>query len=229
MSDMEMDDIEDEARLFISRNYTPRTRVEKSKHTEIEKKRRAFLRECLDRLKEVVPLDRDVPRFTIHRLLVKSQQYIKTLERRHGEYRLQLRGLESRNQMLKRRVCELEKTTNFPSVATSQNPHATDSKLQTTKALSPLKVKVDLPRTIKVLGNTKENFQPRVLPLNHYQQLTAPPRKKFLTVKIHKRFPSSLPHMMASVVVPRSHHSVESGESSSSSVSSSAVCTTAQS
>jgi len=90
-------------------NQGHRNSVEKNKHTEVEKKRRAYMRECLESLKNVVPPDRDTHKLTIHRLLIKSKEYIKTLERRHIEYQRQYSIIEHRNINLKGILAELEK------------------------------------------------------------------------------------------------------------------------
>jgi len=84
-----------------------RNQIEKNKHTEIEKKRRAYLRSRLDRLKVVVPSDRNAARFTIHRLLIKSKEHIQTLERRALDYEANRDKLKLRNTELKNRMQEL--------------------------------------------------------------------------------------------------------------------------
>ncbi|XP_077992361.1 max dimerization protein 1-like [Glandiceps talaboti] len=52
----------------------------RSTHNELEKNRRAHLRNCLERLKEIVPVGGEASRHTTLGLLTKAKAFIKNLE-----------------------------------------------------------------------------------------------------------------------------------------------------
>lgn len=81
----------------------------RSTHNELEKNRRAHLRTCLERLKEVVPLESDSSRHTTLGLLTKAKGFIKTLEERDQKQQMQIAELLARQRYLRTR---LEQTNN---------------------------------------------------------------------------------------------------------------------
>ncbi|RUS90233.1 hypothetical protein EGW08_002014 [Elysia chlorotica] len=92
--------------------YTPSKRRSKSKksqgnrstHNELEKNRRAHLRHCLERLKDLVPLGVDSSRHTTLGLLTKARSFIKNLEDKERKAMLLRDQLERENRRLKRRL-----------------------------------------------------------------------------------------------------------------------------
>ncbi|KAM9326872.1 max-interacting protein 1 [Gastrophryne carolinensis] len=80
----------------------------RSTHNELEKNRRAHLRLCLERLKELIPLEADSTRHTTLGLLNKAKMHIKKLEdvARKGQHQLEM--LEREQRYLKRRLEQLQ-------------------------------------------------------------------------------------------------------------------------
>lgn len=76
----------------------------RSTHNELEKNRRAHLRTCLERLKEVVPLESDSSRHTTLGLLTKAKGFIKTLEERDQKQQMQIADLLARQRYLRSRL-----------------------------------------------------------------------------------------------------------------------------
>lgn len=76
----------------------------RSTHNELEKNRRAHLRTCLERLKEVVPLESDSSRHTTLGLLTKAKGFIKTLEERDQKQQMQIAELLARQRYLRSRL-----------------------------------------------------------------------------------------------------------------------------
>ncbi|XP_019615530.1 PREDICTED: max-interacting protein 1-like [Branchiostoma belcheri] len=80
-------------------------------HNELEKNRRAHLRNCLERLKAIIPLSPETPRHTTLGLLNKAKNEIRRLEdenRRNSSSREQLfrqqRQLKRKLEMLHRKI-----------------------------------------------------------------------------------------------------------------------------
>lgn len=76
----------------------------RSTHNELEKNRRAHLRTCLERLKEVVPLESDSSRHTTLGLLTKAKGFIKTLEESDQLQQMQIAELLARQRYLRTRL-----------------------------------------------------------------------------------------------------------------------------
>jgi len=128
-----------------SRIKVKKTQGSRSTHNELEKNRRAQLRTCLEKLKDLVPLGPESARHTTLGLLTRAKHFIKTLEerdRRHLQYKDQLyreqrflrRKLEQLGQQyenvhqLKRRANSLSEcsvTSSTTSTASSSSSLAT--------------------------------------------------------------------------------------------------------
>ncbi|XP_071987170.1 max-interacting protein 1 isoform X1 [Engystomops pustulosus] len=82
--------------------------INRSTHNELEKNRRAHLRLCLERLKDLIPLEPDSSRHTTLGLLNKAKLHIKKLEdtARKGQHQLEV--LEREQRFLKRRLEQLQ-------------------------------------------------------------------------------------------------------------------------
>lgn len=76
----------------------------RSTHNELEKNRRAHLRTCLERLKEMVPLDGDMPRHTTLGLLTNAKDFISDLENKSKKYALHKDQLCREQRFLRRRL-----------------------------------------------------------------------------------------------------------------------------
>lgn len=92
----------------------------RSTHNELEKNRRAHLRTCLEKLKEVVPLESDSSRHTTLGLLTKAKGFIKTLEERDQRQQMQIAELLDRQRFLR---SQLEQNSKCESVVVNSiNP-----------------------------------------------------------------------------------------------------------
>jgi len=76
----------------------------RSTHNELEKNRRAHLRHCLEKLKDIVPVGADSSRHTTLGLLNKAKLFIKTLEDRDRKVNVSRENLLREQRYLKRRL-----------------------------------------------------------------------------------------------------------------------------
>lgn len=84
-----------------------KTQGNRSTHNELEKNRRAHLRNCLEKLKEMVPLGPDSSRHTTLGLLTKAKVFIKNLEEKDRRHQLQRDHLLREQRYLRRRLDQL--------------------------------------------------------------------------------------------------------------------------
>ncbi|XP_011662780.1 max-interacting protein 1 isoform X2 [Strongylocentrotus purpuratus] len=82
----------------------------RSTHNELEKNRRAHLRTCLERLKEMVPLDGDMPRHTTLGLLTNAKDFIVDLEEKSEGFTSHKDQLCREQRFLRRRLDYLQST-----------------------------------------------------------------------------------------------------------------------
>ncbi|GFR68061.1 max dimerization protein 1-like [Elysia marginata] len=109
--------------------YTPSKRRSKSKksqgnrstHNELEKNRRAHLRHCLERLKDLVPLGVDSSRHTTLGLLTKARSFIKNLEDKERKAIILRDQLERENLRLKKRLQHLNQLNGTNSISNGSN------------------------------------------------------------------------------------------------------------
>ncbi|GFO41016.1 max dimerization protein 1-like [Plakobranchus ocellatus] len=90
--------------------YNPSKRRSKSKKSQGN--RRAHLRNCLERLKDLVPLGVDSSRHTTLGLLTKARSFIKNLEDKERKAMLLRDQLERENRRLRRRLEHLNQLNN---------------------------------------------------------------------------------------------------------------------
>jgi len=76
----------------------------RSTHNELEKNRRAHLRHCLEKLKDIVPVGADSSRHTTLGLLNKAKHFIKTLEDRDRKVNVHKDNLNREQRYLRRRL-----------------------------------------------------------------------------------------------------------------------------
>lgn len=109
--------------------YTPSKKRSKSKksqgnrstHNELEKNRRAHLRHCLERLKDLVPLGVDSSRHTTLGLLTKARSFIKNLEDKERKAMILRDQLERENVRLKKRLHHLNQLNSNTSISHGSN------------------------------------------------------------------------------------------------------------
>jgi MAX dimerization protein len=76
----------------------------RSTHNELEKNRRAHLRNCLEKLKDIVPVGGDSSRHTTLGLLNKAKHFIKTLEEKERKTSSHRENLQRDQRYLRRRL-----------------------------------------------------------------------------------------------------------------------------
>ncbi|ESO86553.1 hypothetical protein LOTGIDRAFT_220594 [Lottia gigantea] len=109
----------------------------RSSHNELEKNRRAQLRNCLEQLKSIVPLGQDTSRHTTLGLLTKAKGFIKLLEDKERKQACQKENLRRERRHLQRKletltagqyrvrqersISECSTSTNSTSTSTSES------------------------------------------------------------------------------------------------------------
>ncbi|XP_045190367.2 max dimerization protein 1-like [Mercenaria mercenaria] len=89
------------------RSKSKKSQGNRSTHNELEKNRRANLRYCLEKLKDIVPLGPDSSRHTTLGLLMKAKSFIKTLEDKERKTITQREQLRREQRFLQRRLDQL--------------------------------------------------------------------------------------------------------------------------
>ncbi|XP_052773519.1 max dimerization protein 1-like [Mya arenaria] len=89
------------------RSKSKKTQGNRSTHNELEKNRRANLRYCLEKLKDIVPLGPDSSRHTTLGLLMKAKSFIKNLEEKDRKTASTREQLRREQRFLQRRLDQL--------------------------------------------------------------------------------------------------------------------------
>ncbi|XP_067657992.1 max dimerization protein 4-like isoform X1 [Haliotis asinina] len=84
-----------------------KTQGNRSTHNELEKNRRAHLRHCLEKLKDMVPLGPDATRHTTLGLLTKARGFIRILEDKERRHYTQKEQLRREHRHLQRKLDQL--------------------------------------------------------------------------------------------------------------------------
>ncbi|XP_076364357.1 max dimerization protein 1-like isoform X2 [Tachypleus tridentatus] len=93
--------------LSRRRQKSKKAQGNRTTHNELEKNRRAHLRNCLERLKDMVPLGPESTRHTTLGLLTKSKLFIKNLEDKERKHQSQKEQLLREQRYLRRRLNQL--------------------------------------------------------------------------------------------------------------------------
>ncbi|CAD6208720.1 GSCOCG00003527001-RA-CDS [Cotesia congregata] len=104
--------IPDDLRALAKRSKTKKSQGSRTTHNELEKNRRAHLRNCLEKLKVLVPLGAETSRHTTLGLLTKAKRFIKSLEDRERKHAAHKEQLAREHRYLRRRF---EQLTGQPS------------------------------------------------------------------------------------------------------------------
>lgn len=91
-------------RRLIKSNSNRKPQGNRSTHNELEKNRRAHLRNCLEKLKDIVPLGGDSSRHTTLGLLNKAKIFIRALEEKERKASSHRENLLREQRYLKRRL-----------------------------------------------------------------------------------------------------------------------------
>lgn len=116
----------------IKRPKTKKSQGSRTTHNELEKNRRAHLRNCLEKLKEMVPLGHDTSRHTTLGLLTKAKRFIKSLEQQERRAAVQKEHLQREHRFLRRRFDSLygaskRRSVSESSVSTVSSTHSTST------------------------------------------------------------------------------------------------------
>ncbi|KAG7190260.1 hypothetical protein KM043_006379 [Ampulex compressa] len=103
--------IPDDMRTVTKRPKTKKTQGSRTTHNELEKNRRAHLRNCLEKLKVLVPLGPETSRHTTLGLLTKAKRFIKSLEERERKHAVHKEQLSREQRFLRRRLEHLTSQT----------------------------------------------------------------------------------------------------------------------
>ncbi|XP_018902732.1 max dimerization protein 1 isoform X2 [Bemisia tabaci] len=104
--------IPNDLRSFSKRPKTKKTPGSRTTHNELEKNRRAHLRNCLEKLKEMVPLGHEASRHTTLGLLTKAKRFIKNLESQDRKHSIHKEHLNREQRYLRRRLEQLGASLN---------------------------------------------------------------------------------------------------------------------
>ncbi|KAK0183175.1 hypothetical protein PV327_001242 [Microctonus hyperodae] len=94
-------------RTIAKRSKTKKSQGSRTTHNELEKNRRAHLRNCLEKLKVLVPLGPETSRHTTLGLLTKAKRFIKSLEERERKHASHKEQLSREHRYLRRRLEQL--------------------------------------------------------------------------------------------------------------------------
>lgn len=97
----------EETRAGGRRPKTKKSQGSRTTHNELEKNRRAHLRSCLEKLKDMVPLGPEASRHTTLGLLTKAKRFIKSLEEREKRHSSHKEQLAREQRYLRRRLAQL--------------------------------------------------------------------------------------------------------------------------
>ncbi|CAL7937631.1 unnamed protein product [Xylocopa violacea] len=97
----------DDMRTVTKRPKTKKSQGSRTTHNELEKNRRAHLRNCLEKLKVLVPLGPETSRHTTLGLLTKAKRFIKNLEERERKHSVYKEQLSREQRFLRRRLEQL--------------------------------------------------------------------------------------------------------------------------
>ncbi|XP_044258019.1 max dimerization protein 1-like [Tribolium madens] len=99
--------IPDDLRSASKRPKNKKSQGNRTSHNELEKNRRAHLRNCLEILKEIVPLGPEASRHTTLGLLTKAKRFIKNLEDKDRKHTTHKEQLNREQRFLRRRLEQL--------------------------------------------------------------------------------------------------------------------------
>lgn len=94
--------------LSRRRPKSKKSQGSRTTHNELEKNRRAHLRNCLEKLKEMVPLGPESSRHTTLGLLTKAKAFIKNLEEKDRKHQTTKEQLLREQRYLRRRLDQLQ-------------------------------------------------------------------------------------------------------------------------
>ncbi|XP_047025016.1 max dimerization protein 4-like isoform X1 [Helicoverpa zea] len=113
----------EESRSGGRRPKTKKSQGSRTTHNELEKNRRAHLRSCLEKLKDMVPLGPEASRHTTLGLLTKAKRFIKSLEEREKRHVSHKEQLAREQRYLQRRLNQLSDAPRDSRLSESSMTH----------------------------------------------------------------------------------------------------------
>uniref|UniRef100_A0A915K1L8 BHLH domain-containing protein n=1 Tax=Romanomermis culicivorax TaxID=13658 RepID=A0A915K1L8_ROMCU len=125
--------------------------VTRASHNELEKNRRAHLRACLEKLKDLIPCNVESNRYTTLSLLTRATCFVKTLEDQRSKLRLEKNTLIREQELLKAKLqSSLSSTSDdYPPITSSPpNSAARCSSTGTLDQMSSTTANLDRPNSM---------------------------------------------------------------------------------
>ncbi|XP_012172581.1 max dimerization protein 1 isoform X1 [Bombus terrestris] len=127
----------DDMRTVTKRPKTKKSQGSRTTHNELEKNRRAHLRNCLEKLKVLVPLGPETSRHTTLGLLTKAKRFIKSLEERERKHAVHKEQLSREQRFLRRRLEQLTNQTGLHVLHGLHGLHGLSSSAPTGSSCGP--------------------------------------------------------------------------------------------
>ncbi|XP_076376713.1 MAX dimerization protein [Megalopta genalis] len=127
----------DDMRTVTKRPKTKKSQGSRTTHNELEKNRRAHLRNCLEKLKVLVPLGPETSRHTTLGLLTKAKRFIKNLEERERKHAVHKEQLSREQRFLRRRLEQLTSQTGLHGLHELHGLHGLSSSAPTGSSCGP--------------------------------------------------------------------------------------------
>lgn len=127
----------DDMRTVTKRPKTKKSQGSRTTHNELEKNRRAHLRNCLEKLKVLVPLGPETSRHTTLGLLTKAKRFIKNLEERERKHTVHKEQLSREQRFLRRRLEQLTNQTGLHGLHELHGLHGLSTSAPTGSSCGP--------------------------------------------------------------------------------------------
>lgn len=127
----------DDMRTVTKRPKTKKSQGSRTTHNELEKNRRAHLRNCLEKLKVLVPLGPETSRHTTLGLLTKAKRFIKNLEERERKHAVHKEQLNREQRFLRRRLEQLTSQTGLHGLHELHGLHGLSTSAPTGSSCGP--------------------------------------------------------------------------------------------
>lgn len=127
----------DDMRTVTKRPKTKKSQGSRTTHNELEKNRRAHLRNCLEKLKVLVPLGPETSRHTTLGLLTKAKRFIKNLEERDRKHAVHKEQLSREQRFLRRRLEQLTSQTGLHGLHELHGLHGLSTSAPTGSSCGP--------------------------------------------------------------------------------------------
>jgi len=145
-------------KLSSSPSSLRKSQGSRSTHNELEKNRRAHLRYCLEKLKEMVPLGSEASKHTTLGLLTKAKAFIRALEEKDKKQLMIQENLFREQRYLKRRLDALQNAKMYRNSRAERT--ISECSTGTVSNTSTASVSTEEPDEVDVLGSHSESDEP---------------------------------------------------------------------